>query len=169
VPPVDEPGEVVDDAVPVLGVETSAHDASVAGATVAPGVVPGVVGDAVEVSAVTVLTFDVPAVTALAPVLTALEHVVAEPEPSCRPAAPFPVDVPVPVLEALVRPAAPVAGVSTAPPLETLCRTLALTGAGRTPSALSASFGAVETVASTAPAMACNPLVPREPAKAPGP
>jgi hypothetical protein len=154
VPPVEEAAVVVEEAVPVLGEEASAQDAWAAGVIAVPGTASVAADEALGVTAA----------TALDPALTTPEHVVAEPAPSCSPAAPVPDEVD---LEwAPVTFAAPVAGAFTGPPasMSSLSLIWAALTAGRL--ALSASFGAVDTVASSAPAMAWIPLVGREPGKA---
>jgi hypothetical protein len=109
---------------------------------------PLVAADAVAVPVLTVL-----GPLAIAGVEQADE---LEAEPFWRPAAPLPVEL-ADLVEELVRPAAPVAGALTGPPASGSPRCLAFSEVAAR-SAVAAIFGAVETVASTAPAIAWMPV-----------
>ncbi len=147
-PPLEDPAAVAEEPVPVPGEEASAH-AWVAGAIAAPGAVCVAADGALDVTAA----------TALDPALITLEHVVAELEPSCRPAAPLPDEVDLELTPVTL--AAPVGGACTGPPASMSSLSLIWAALTARRSALWASFGAVETVASSAPAIAGIPLAPR--------
>lgn len=165
VPLLDELSLVVDGAVPVLGGVGVRHGILVAGVTGAPATA-GVLSEVLpDVLPEVVLAVPVPVPPPAEVGVEQLLELEVESEPSCRPAAPDEAE-PALVREAPVRPAAPVAGALTGPP-PSGSWSLALTVLARGASAVAASFGAVDTVASTAPAMAWIPVAGESVSSAP--